>query len=420
MTLTTKKFYPLRPIQRLLVDTHFKKAKSTMMNVGALLQLSSVVDMERLADAINETLEAHDIFRCRLVLHPETQDICQTFDGEIVKVEVKKISDEEFELMQKKMLRHPYKIIDQPLYHIYLFETPTKKYFYVDFYHAVMDGMSIAILFQRELNLRYNGRTLPQKSASYAEFVLHESQISPAALESSHAYWRGLLTNFDSEKNLPPVDVKDGKAWEHGEIRTKFKNISEEFFRKSRRNENNFFLAASMFTLAKISGNDNIFMKFVHVGRTQFIERHVMGLMYDILPCTWNFENDITVAEFLDTLTGKIQIELSYKKGLDIVYNEGLADDCPCLVFQKDIFNDHAIIGDTTATVIDMPPNEISAAENSLDIQIFAKEDGMYELWLEYDAGRFSENLMKDFVTKLDNVILGMQNAKTLLSEIKV
>ena len=418
--MTSKIFYQLRPIQRRLVDTHFKKAKSTMMNVGALLKLSTVVDMDRLADAINETLKAHDIFRCRLVLHPKTQDICQTFDGEIVKVEVEKISDEEFELMRKKMLRHPYKIINQPLYHIYLFETPTSKYFYVDFYHAVMDGTSIAILFQRELNLRYNGRKVPPNSSSYAQFILHESQISPAALESGHAYWRGLLVNFDSTKNLPHIDVQGGKAWTKGEIKTKFKNISEEFFRKSRRNENNFFLAASMFTLSKMAGNDNIFMKFVHAGRTQAIERHVMGLMYDVLPCTWNFERDITVAEFLDTLTGKIQIELAYKKSLDIVYNEGLADDCPCLIFQKGIFNDHAIIGDTMATVIDMPPNEISAAENSLNIQIFAEEDGMYELWLEYDAGRFSEKLMKDFIDKLDEVILGMQNAKTLLSEIKI
>ena len=94
LTLNSGRFYPLRPIQRFLVDTHFKKAKSTMMNVGALMRLSPVVDMDRLADAINDTLEAHDIFRCRLVIHPETQDICQTFDGEIIKVKVEEISDE--------------------------------------------------------------------------------------------------------------------------------------------------------------------------------------------------------------------------------------------------------------------------------------------------------------------------------------
>ena len=403
------RFYPLRPIQRRLVDTHFKKAKSTMMNVGALMKLSSVVDMDRLADAINDTLDAHDIFRCRLVIHPETQDICQTFDGEIIKVTVEEISDEDFELMRKKILRHPYKIINQPLYHIYLFVTPTAKYFYLDFYHAIMDGMSIAILFQN----------IPTIYSSYANFILQEAQISPAALESGHAYWRGLLTNFDSVKNLPPVDVKDGKAWSKGKIKTKFKNISEEFFRKSRRNENNFFLAASMLALSKISGNKNIFMKSVHGGRTQALEPHIMGLMYDVFPCTWNFENDMTVAEYLDTLMGKIQTELTYKKSLDIVYNEGLADDCPCLVFQKNIFTDHAIIGDTTATVIDMPPNEISAAENSMNIQIFAKEDGMYELFLDYDAGRFSEGLMKKFIAMLDEVILGMQNGKTLLSTLR-
>ena len=76
-------------------------------------------------------------------------------------------------------------------------------------------------------------------------------------------------------------------------------------------------------------------------------------------------------------------------------------------------------IGNTTALVIDMPPNEISAAENSMNIQIFAKEDGMYELFLDYDAGRFSEGLMKKFIAMLDEVILGMQNGKTLLSTLR-
>lgn len=51
------KYYPLRPIQRWLIDTHFNKAKSTMMNIGGLYKLSAQIDIQRLENAINEVFE---------------------------------------------------------------------------------------------------------------------------------------------------------------------------------------------------------------------------------------------------------------------------------------------------------------------------------------------------------------------------
>lgn len=416
--MDNRKFYPLRPIQRFLVDTHFNKARSTMMNIGALLKLSPVVDMQDLADSIKETLEAHDIFRCRLVVNPDTQEICQTFDGEIEPIEIEKESDEEFELLRKKLLKQPYKLIDKPLYRISMVETPTSKYLYFDFYHAIMDGASISILFLNEVSKRYKGRKIYQKIPSYADFVEKEAQISPEELQAGHNYWKDLLSKYVREKNIPPVDVRTIKLWTKGEIKTKFKNISEEFFRKSRRSETTFFMAALMMTLAKFCNEKNIYMRLIHSGRNNLRDSRIMGLMLDSLPCVWDFEQNMTVEEFLNRFEGNLNKEFEYKQSLDIVYNENLLEDCPTFVFQKNIFNDHAIIGDTTAIVIDMPPNELSAAQNSLEFKIFSKEDGIYEFWLEYDAGRFSRNSMKHFVTVLEKILLAMQNEKNMTEKI--
>lgn len=416
--MSERKFYPLRPIQRLFIDTHFNRAKSTMMNVGALFKLSPVVDMDKLVDAVNETLEAHDIFHCRLVIHPDTQDICQVFDGEITPATIEKTSDEEFELLRKKLLKQPYRLIDKPLYHITLVETPTSKYLYLDFYQSIIDGASISILFIREINMRYNGRYLPEKFPSYADFVESEENISPAELEKGHEYWRNLLSKFNREKNIPPIDVRTIKLWTKGEIKLKFKNISEEFFRKTRRSETTFFLAVFMMSLAKFCKSKNIYMRLLHSGRSNPNERRVMGLMFDNFPCVWDFEQDMTVEDFLNEFEGNIQTGFSYKRSLDIVYNEGLADDCPSFVFQKNIFNDHAVIGDSTAVIIDMPPNELSATPNSLDLRVFSKEDGLYEFWLIYDAGRFGRNSMKNFVAIIEKVLTAMQNPNNTTSKI--
>ena len=143
-----RKYYPLRPIQRWLIDTHFNKANSTMMNIGGLFKLSPSIDLQRLEDAFNEVLNTHDIFRCRLVFHPETSELCQTFDNDIMPVVVEEWTDEEFTMIQK-YLSEPYDLIDRPLYRMYIFKTPSDNYLYVDFYHAIMDGVSASILFCR-------------------------------------------------------------------------------------------------------------------------------------------------------------------------------------------------------------------------------------------------------------------------------
>ena len=414
--MSERNFYPLRPIQRMLVDTHMKKAKSTMMNIGALLKLPSGVDMEKLAGAINETLKAHDIFKCRLEFHPETSELCQTFDLEPIHIEVKKISDEEFEEHVKKF-KEPYKFIGNVLYRIYLFQTPTAKYFYLDFYHAIMDGMS-AILFGKEVDLRYRGRTPKSAPRSFLQYVLKESQLTKEELAEGHEYWKKLLSNFDREKHLPPVDVQNVSAWSKGTFSFTFKNIGEEFFRNTRRNENIFFLAATMMTLAKISGAKDSVVNFTDLGRIERSDFNVMGLMMEDFPCYWNFKKDLSVGDFLNELQGEIRVHKKFRKSLDIVYDNYLLEDCVRFIFLKDILRDHTMIGDHTAQVIDMPPNEISAAENSLNVELWSTERGTYDLILNYDASRFSEKNMKNFAETMDKIISEMKNEKNSVEQI--
>ena len=412
----TKKFYPLRPIQRWLVDTHFNKAKSTMMNIGALLKFSHAIDLHRLAIAINQVLNSHDIFRCRFLFHPETSDLCQIFDGEIKPVQVEEISDEEFSVRMDK-LREPYKIINKPLWRIYLFQTPTAKYLFGDFYHAVMDGVSSSYLLWSEMDKAYRGRKRQLPAPSYADYIEEESKIPPEVLSEGHAYWRKMLSHFDKKKHLPPVKVSGVAPWTQGTFDYEFKNIFNEFFRRTHINENNFFLGASMLTLAKITGTNEAVMSYVSNGRTNMYERRLMGLMLEQFPCAWKFDQDMPVGDFLDRLEGQIQTGKNYRKSLDIVYNDGLEDDCVSFIFQKNI-NNKFIFCDTPVEIVYLPPNEISAVENALDIEINTEDTGKYSLFMDYDASRYSEIEMKNFAETLDKIIRDMQNINTPVSKI--
>ncbi|MBR6012849.1 MAG: hypothetical protein IK062_03580, partial [Selenomonadaceae bacterium] len=122
-----KGFYPLRPFQRWIIDRNFHKAKSTMMNESILMKIHPQIDIDRLIDAFNKVFENHDIFNCRLVFHPENNELCQRFDGKFFPVKVEEWSDEEFKNF-KNFLAEPFFLINNSLYRAYIFKTPSANY----------------------------------------------------------------------------------------------------------------------------------------------------------------------------------------------------------------------------------------------------------------------------------------------------
>ena len=409
------KYYPLRPIQRWMVDSHFEKAKSTMMNIGGLYKLSATIDMEHLAEAINFVLERHDIFRCRFVFHPETSDLCQHFEGELEKVFVEQLSDAKFKKRMEK-LREPYYLIDKPLYRIYLMQTPRAKYIYADFYHAIIDGVSIAYLLWNEIDATYRGRKNP-KALSYADYVASEAAVPAEELAEGHEYWKKMLSGFDSKKHLLPTKIQGDAKWIKGDFNYEFKNLMEEFFRTTRINENNYFLGASMLALAKLTGSGESVVSWTHNGRISMRERRLIGLMLVQYPCAWDFHENITIEEFLNRLEGQVRTGIKYRKSLGIIYDEGIEDNCVTFIFQKELYLDF-ILADTLAMPIYLPPNEISAAENSLDIEVYATEMGKYDLALHYDASRYVEKDMRRFAETLNKILIEMKNPNAKVSEI--
>jgi anti-anti-sigma factor len=417
------RFYPLRPIQRWMVDTHFMKARSTMMNTGALIRLDSSTDMERLAAAVNDVLAAYDIFRCRLVIHPETGDICQRFDGELTRVYVETLSDEAFE-QRKQEVKQPYELIDHPLYRIYLMVTSTAKYLYADFYHAIMDGAAIAMLFFREMDKRYirpeRGGKTGRQPASYAEYILEEAGIPEAELQAGHEYWNKMLAGFDESRHLPPADVDGASDTPEHEIEVPFPVIEKDFFRGKDFNENSFFIGASLLALAKSTGSREAIMGWVHNGRVTLSEKRLMGLMLDQFPIRWDFNEDITAASFLRGLEARINEGMQYRKSLDMVYASGLEDECAGFILQKGNLGRRGTVklGGMEGVIEEMPANEISAAENTLDIEVNAHDDGSFSLVLDYDNNRYSEAAMRRFAEIMKDMVVALQDGDCVVTDL--
>lgn len=419
----TKRFYyPLRPMQRWITDSLFLKAKSTMMNMNAVFKLDMSIDMQRLADALNGIVNAHDIFRCRLDFHPETNDICQRFDGEITPVKVEKISDEEFQSLLKN-LSVPYTSIKEQLWRMRLFETPTAKYFFFDAYHGIMDGTAVLFLFWRELDARYIGKQIKRVPMNYADYITEELNTPADLIEEGNKYFRDMLKDFDIEKHLlpPDLDLTPDETIAKGDFEYPIKSVTHENLLKADIKETFFFLGATMIALAKSAGAKSSILNMVHNGRVGTKELRLMGIMLEHLPVAWNFENDCTVEEFLNGIEEVFNKSLGYRKSMGMVYNEGLEDDCATFIFQKRTLGLVGVqlkLGGTTVEVFEPPANEYSAAEAYLNIETNLCDDGTYIILFEYYKDAYSEDAIKKFAALYDEIVPQLQDKNKSVSEI--
>ena len=406
-------YYPLRPMQRWIINNHFLKVRTTMMNIYRLFKFDMSIDLQKLADNFNEILNEYDIFRCRFVFHPETNNICQRFDGEIPPVTIEKISDEDFQKILPK-LTVPYKSFKEPFWRARFFETPTSKYFYVDFYHGILDGTATLILFWRELVARYKGNPIKRVPVQYTDYIAEELQTPPEMLEEGHKYFRDMLKDFDTEKHMVPTDIDDWTTWKKGEVECPIKNITREYFTQTKRKEYVFFLAASMLAIAKSAGATSSVMSWLHNGRVTPKEMRLMGVMIEHFPISWDFEKDnCTVGKFLDGLEEKMNKSLGYRKSLDIVYNEGLEDDAVTFMFQKKTLGDvssNLKLDDTTVEIIEVPDNEYTAPENYLDIEVCFIDDDSYTILLKYYCGVYTENTIKNLAEIFNDMVSKLQD----------
>lgn len=414
-----KKFYPLRPFQKWIIDRSFHKANSTMMNIGTFFKLNSEIDAEKFIASFNKVMENHDIFRCRFVFDPETGEICQHFDGEIFHVQVESWSDEEFNFL-KKTFTEPFMLIDKPMYRIYFFKTPSANYLYVDFHHSIMDGTALVILFAREVDMCYQGKKIRSNPAHYADLIEEENKISPENLELARNFWRDLLKNFGDEKHLPPADISEEPSWQKGEFIYEFKNITQKFFRETDNKETEFFMAASMLAISKSANVKKSLLTWIHNGRTNSKELRLFGLMIEQLPVALDFSKNISVADLLKILENQTVEGLKNRRGLDYVYDGNFEDGCATFIFQKknlDVQNFFKF-GGHECKVLETQNNLWSAAQNTLDIEVSLTDDGNYLADLYYDKGIYSENAMKNFAELMDKIILQMQSENIFVNEI--
>jgi len=119
-----------------------------------LFPLPESVDISRLQQAVGDAISAHAYLTCRI--EEDAAGIPFTVDGMPVKVDVLKVSEEEWKTAQNTFAQ-TMDIHAGRLYRAEIYQLPTLSYLYLDFHHVLADGFTMALLL-KEIERAYSGK----------------------------------------------------------------------------------------------------------------------------------------------------------------------------------------------------------------------------------------------------------------------
>ena len=156
-------------------------------------------------------------------------------------------------------------------------------------------------------------------------------------------------------------------------------------------------------------------MSWVHNGRNTKTEMELMGIMLEQFPIRWDFERGLTPEVFLDGLGEKIKNSMKYRKSLDYVYNTGILDNTACFILQKGAIGRRGKlkIGNSYAELINLDDDEVKGAENTIDIELNAHDDGTYSLVINYNAGCYTKSAMLNFAKVYSEMTAALKKEDT-------
>lgn len=378
-----------------MIDYQLYAPKSTMFNLGGLLRFEKSVDAQRLADAVNQVIDAHPVLNTTFAFS-EDGEIIQKYTPELAKkVEVEKISEDELEQIKDELIQ-PFKIIKACLHRCRVFETEKAIYLFMDMHHTIFDGTSSQVLM-KDIEQAYNGKTL--KRDSYYKILKEREHLedTPEYFEAKKYFEDNY---FQEGYEVAPTADKQTRETELGAVEDEIEISAEKIDHfKSTINvsRNEFFIGATMLALKKYNKADKIKVTWVYNGRTSMEEASTVGLLLKTLPVKAEIHDDDRVAEIFKDIHEQVVsgIEHSSYPYEKYYRKSALEDDETSVIYQNVLHNlNSKMCGSTISTVEIEQQNE--AYENILDIEISDAGDE-FELLMEYATSLYEETSIESF-----------------------
>ena len=276
--------YPLTNTQEGIFIECTANMGSTIYNIPYLLKLDKKVDLEKLAVAIDSTVEAHPYLKTRLFMSDEGEVLQKRDDALSYKTQI-------INGMNKETLVRPYMLFNEQLFRFEIYRTCDGNYLFLDIHHIIADGTSLSIIIN-DINRAYSGETLEtEKYTSYDLALDNRDALAGDVYKNAESYYKSVFEktggsiHFYPDKNgaVPTAELYHRETSEFSVQDVK------EFCKKHGITENVFFISAFGITLGKYNFKKDAVFTTIYHGRNDSRLSETIGMLVKTLPVYCDF-----------------------------------------------------------------------------------------------------------------------------------
>lgn len=408
-TFERQELYPLTQTQNGIFVECAANTGSTIYNIPFLFRLGAKVDLLRLKQAIEETVEAHSYIKTTLYMD-DHGDIWQKRNDELpVEIEIQK------ELHREELVR-PYQILGDQLFRMKLYDTTEGKYLFMEFHHIISDGESCGI-FLRDINQAYSGNSLEkEKFSGYEAALVEQEALKGQEYVLARKYYDSVFEGCDTDF-LPAKDHREETPGLGLYRRVKETDMAalQKFCTEHKITLNTLFTAAFGFVTGRYVYKDEAVFTTIYNGRNDSRLTPAVSMLVKTLPVYCNLDGEKEIGAYLketgEQLMNSMNADIYSFAEISRAYN--IKADL-MFAFQGDHFQFEEIAGekaDMEELSLDTPK-----APLSIDVMVNGKE---VSYQVEYRSDLYEERTIAGIVDSLIMTVQQFQEKK-LLKEVSM
>ncbi len=392
-----------------------KNPTSTLYNIPMRVTLPNEIEEEALRRAVTKVVANHT----ELFVHFETNErgVVQIADKTIDNLQIESLSMSEEEALEyKKTFIRPFNLSKDLLCRFAIVRTEYALYLYCDMHHLVSDGASYDI-FLNELCTILNGESLEPEMCSYAQFVEEERAAENSEeYAAAKAFFHSRLREVEGVTELPadltnPFDGEIGQVYAPLDMEK-----AESLATMTHSTPAGATLAAVFYTLSRFANSDELCITTISNGRSNLKMANTMGMMVNTLALSAKIgEQSVqdfireTAFNFDETLAHEnypfAQIAADYNLSAEIMY-----------AYQLGVIAQYKVRGH----VLRIENMELNVPKFKIAFYIVEVE-GKPSVAIEYDNGRYSEDMMQSLAQSVSNAVSAFAAApKSVLRSISL
>ncbi len=419
------RIYPLTPMQEGMVLKAVLEPESVAYRLVFAVEMNMLPSEQQLRSALDSLAERHEVLRTSVIyrgVHEYRQAIVNGRQLGLTMMDISGEDDKDKAIadIRKNLLNSAFDLQSKPLFNMVCLKTSdTSCTLLLVFHHIIEDGWCLPIIQKDFFNMLADeiaGKLSKVESTGTGRYENYVRNIRSKDNTASLAYWSNLLEGYEAQAVIPSFGtVKE-------EYQTKEDSLITELSLDEQHALNNLCQATQTTpnTVVELAWglllqrynhvNDAVFAKIVS-GRDNTNEdvSDVIGIFINTVPVRIKIENDDTVLDALQRVQAQA-VETNkhdYLSMSEVQQQSELGTE----LYQSTVVFENYPSEEAPAQSWPFVVKPVITKEENFDdisLTVFIGEDGRMALQLQFNNQKYSEQLAKDTLHTLHQLVRGI------------